>query len=45
MKVWICPWIDLAHTGFYTFGGKLAALAAIGASATVNRDEIKKKKK
>lgn len=45
MKVWICPWIELKHTGTYTFGGKLSALAAIGASATVDKDAIKKKEK
>jgi hypothetical protein len=45
MKVWMCPWIELKHSGFYTFGGKLAALAAIGASATVDKDAIKKVKK
>lgn len=45
MKVWICPWIELQHSGFYTFGGKLAALAAIGASATVDKDALKKRAK
>lgn len=45
MKVWICPWINLRHTGFYTFAGELTALAQIGASATVNPDDLKKKKK
>jgi hypothetical protein len=42
MKVWLCPWIELQHSGFYTFAGKLSALAAIGASATVDRNLIKK---
>ena len=40
MKVWICPWMHLQHAGFYTFGGKLAALASIGASATADPAQI-----
>jgi hypothetical protein len=44
MKIWICPWINLKHSGFYTFAGKLQALAAIGASATVDNNKKKKKK-
>jgi len=40
MKVWICPWMHLQHAGFYTFGGKLAALASIGASATADPNQI-----
>jgi len=44
MKVWLCPWMHLQHAGFYTFGGKLAALAAIGASATADPSQIRKSK-
>lgn len=40
MKVWLCPWMHLQHAGFYTFGGKLAALASIGASATADPNQI-----
>jgi hypothetical protein len=40
MKVWLCPWMHLQHAGFYTFGGKLAALASIGASATADPAQI-----
>ena len=40
MKVRICPWMHLQHAGFYTFGGKLAALASIGASATADPNQI-----
>ena len=40
MKVWICPWMNLQHSGFYVFGGKLAALASIGASATADPNQI-----
>ena len=43
-KVWICPWMHMAHSGFYTFNGKLAALASIGASATADPAQLKKKK-
>lgn len=44
MKVWICPWMSLNHTGSYTFGGSLAALASIGAAATADVSKIKLKK-
>ena len=43
MKVWMCPWMQLKHTGSYTFGGSLAALAAIGANATADLSKIGKK--
>lgn len=42
MKVWLCPWMSLNHTGTYTFGGSLAALASIGASATADVGKIGK---
>lgn len=41
-KVWLCPWIALQHVGSYTFGGSLADLAAIGASATADQVVIDK---
>ncbi len=41
MKVWLCPWIELQHNGSYSFGGSLAALAAIGASATADSNAPK----
>lgn len=44
IDVWLCPWMKLQHTGTYTFGGSLADIASIGASATVDEDIIKKKK-
>lgn len=44
LKVWICPWMHLQHAGFYTFGGKLAALASIGASATADPSQLRKTK-
>lgn len=34
MKVWLCPWMQLTHTGSYVFGGSLRALASIQAHPT-----------
>ena len=42
LKVWLCPWMHLQHAGTYVFGGKLPALASIGASATADADLLKK---
>lgn len=42
-KVWFCPWMQLQHVGSYVFGGSLADLASIGASATADTNKIKKK--
>jgi len=42
MKVWLCPWMHLQHTGTYVFGGKLPALASIGASATADAELLKR---
>jgi hypothetical protein len=36
LKVWMCPWMRLTHTGTYTFGGSLVDLAKIGAAATAD---------
>lgn len=44
LKTWLCPWMKLQHVGTYIFGGSLADLASIGASATANPEELKKKK-
>ena len=44
LKVWLCPWIKLQHVGSYIFGGSLADIAAIGASATVDPAKLGKKK-
>ncbi len=43
-QVWFCPWMKMNHVGSYVFGGSLADLAAIGASATVDVEQLKKKK-
>jgi hypothetical protein len=44
MKLWLCPWIKLKHAGHYNFGGSLADLAAIGATATADPKLIKGRK-
>lgn len=44
-KIWLCPWMRLTHTGSFVFGGSLADLAAIGASATVDPAELARNKK
>lgn len=44
IRTWFCPWMKLQHVGSYIFGGSLADLAAIGAPATADPSQIKKKK-
>lgn len=44
LRTWFCPWMKMQHVGTYIFGGSLADLASIGASATADPDAIKKKK-
>lgn len=34
--IWLCPWMQLTHTGSFSFGGSLQALASIQASATAD---------
>ena len=43
LKVWLCPWVKLTHTGTYTFGGSLADIASIGVSATADPGKLGKK--
>jgi hypothetical protein len=45
MKTWFCPWMKLQHVGSYIFGGSLADLAMVGASATADGVEIQKNRK
>jgi hypothetical protein len=42
VDTWLCPWMKLEHTGSYTFGGSLADLASIGATATADPNKIGK---
>ena len=44
IKTWFCPWMKLQHVGSYIFGGSLADLASIGASATADPSQLKGKK-
>ena len=44
MRVWFCPWMQTQHVGTYVFGGSLADLASIGASATADANMLKKEK-
>lgn len=39
-RVWFAPWMSLQHVGSYVFGGSLADLASIGASATADVNKI-----
>ena len=43
-KIWLCPWMQLNHIGRYVFGGSLADLAQIGATATADPKQLKHKK-
>jgi len=45
IKTWFCPWMKLQHVGSYIFGGSLADLASIGASATADPTQLGGKKK
>lgn len=47
LRTWFCPWMVLQHVGTYIFGGSLADIASIGASATADPAKLggKKKKK
>lgn len=43
-RIWLCPWMKLQHQGMYIFGGSVADLAMIGASATADASQLKKGK-
>jgi hypothetical protein len=45
LRTWFCPWMKMQHVGTYIFGGSLADLAQIGASATADPGAIGGKKK
>jgi hypothetical protein len=42
LKTWFCPWMQMQHVGTYIFGGSLADLASIGASATADPSALGK---
>lgn len=44
LRTWLCPWMKTQHVGTYIFGGSLADLASVGASATADVGQLKKKK-
>lgn len=41
-KIWLCPWMTTQHVGMYVFGGSLADLASISASATADASKLRK---
>jgi hypothetical protein len=45
LRTWFCPWMKMQHVGTYIFGGSLADLASIGASATADPSQLNKGKK
>ena len=45
IRTWFCPWMKMQHVGTYIFGGSLADLASIGASATADPSQLGGKKK
>lgn len=45
LRTWFCPWMRMQHVGTYIFGGSLADLASIGASATADPNNLGGKKK
>ena len=45
LRTWFCPWMKMQHVGTYIFGGSLADLASIGASATADPSALKKPQK
>jgi hypothetical protein len=40
LKIWLCPWMKLQHVGTHVFGGSLADLAQIQASATADASKV-----
>lgn len=45
MKVWMVPWFELKHHGYFIYSGSLGAMAQAGVAATVDEKELKKVKK
>lgn len=44
MKVWLAPWVELKHHGYFVFGGSLGHLAMAGENVTVDISKLKKAK-
>lgn len=44
LKIWLCPWVQLTHTGTFVFGGSLADIASVGASITADPSKLVDKK-
>lgn len=43
LRTWLCPWMRTQHVGTYIFGGSLPDLAMLGAPATADPSQLKKK--
>lgn len=39
IRVWMCPWISMVHMGSYPFRGSMMALAQLGVSPTVTKQD------
>jgi len=42
LKVWLYPWLKINHYGTHRFTGDLVSIAQVGASATVDKESLKK---
>lgn len=45
LKTWICPWMQLSHTGTWTFEGSLAEVLMAGAHPTIDDNTVEKNRK
>ncbi len=45
LKIWLCPWMQLSHTGTWVFEGSLADVLIAGAHPTVDEQTIEKNRK
>jgi hypothetical protein len=43
MKIWLVPWFEIKHHGYFVYSGSLPAMAAAGITATVDASKLKKK--
>lgn len=44
LKVWMVPWYELKHHGYFIYSGSLGAMASAGVAATVDKSQLKKGK-